>query len=110
MLEVIKKEEPDRLFNDYDYGGELIFAEIPVFYDGRADLYSAAGIFAEGNTLLFLRQIEGRGFDLEELMQKYQFDGIVIRVDRPLNVYLSSHPERFERILEQGGAVYYRVR
>ena len=39
-ISVLKKEEPKRLFNYYDYGAYLIYKDIPVFIDGRADLYS----------------------------------------------------------------------
>lgn len=40
VINILKNEEPKRLFNEYDYGGELIYYDIPVFIDGRADLYS----------------------------------------------------------------------
>ena len=40
VIKIIKKEKPNRLFNMYEYGGELIYNDIPVFIDGRADLYS----------------------------------------------------------------------
>ncbi len=40
VITVIKNEKPNRLFNMYDYGGELIYNDIKVFIDGRADLYS----------------------------------------------------------------------
>ena len=40
MISTIKKESPKRLYNMYDYGGELIYDDIDVFIDGRADLYS----------------------------------------------------------------------
>lgn len=39
VIEIIKKEEPEKLVNYYNYGCELIYEEIPVFIDGRADLY-----------------------------------------------------------------------
>lgn len=46
------------VFNDYDFGGYLIFEGVPVFVDGRIDLYGddfmrayAAALDAEGNAL-----------------------------------------------------------
>ena len=111
ILEVARRENPERLFNDYNYGGELIFAGIPVFYDGRADIYTAAGIFSEGNSLMYLKRTEGdgEGFYPEVLMEKYRFDGILIGTDRPLYAYLNSRPEWFLKIREEEGAAYYRV-
>ena len=40
IVDIIKKENPERLFNMYDDGGDLIYNDIKVFIDGRADLYS----------------------------------------------------------------------
>ena len=34
MISTIKKESPERLYNMYDYGGELIYNNIDVFIDG----------------------------------------------------------------------------
>ena len=111
MLEIVKQENPKRLFNDYDYGGDLIFEGIPVFYDGRADIYVETDVFIEGNSLMQLRWIDNRdeNFEPQELLKKYQFDGILINKERPFSVYLNSHPEQFEKVAERGTAVYYRV-
>lgn len=114
ILEVVRQENPQRLFNDYDYGGELIFAGIPVFYDSRADIYAAAGIFTEGNSLVYLKWTEeeksSKAFHPEELMEKYWFDGILISTDRPLYAYLNSRPECFVKIREEEGVAYYENR
>lgn len=43
-VEFLKGQEYARLFNDYGFGGYLIWKGIPVYIDGRADLYRS-GIF-----------------------------------------------------------------
>ena len=70
-------------------------------------------IFSDGNSLMYLRwdgQPEETGsFDSEDLMEKYRFDGIVLSRKMPLCAYLDSRPERFVKVAEADGAVYYRV-
>lgn len=39
----IEKNNADRIFNNYNWGGYLIYRNIPVFVDGRADMYHMAG-------------------------------------------------------------------
>ncbi|MDQ0287511.1 hypothetical protein J2Z49_002639 [Desulfofundulus luciae] len=38
-VKFVKKEGYSKVFNDYGWGGFLIFKEVPVYIDGRADLY-----------------------------------------------------------------------
>ncbi|MGI9862540.1 hypothetical protein SDD30_14260 [Moorella naiadis] len=44
-VEVIKERGYDKVYNEYGWGGYLIWSGIPVYIDGRADLYSHGGIF-----------------------------------------------------------------
>lgn len=44
--EFVKARGYQRIFNDYAWGGYLIFKEIPVYIDGRADLYRYKRIFS----------------------------------------------------------------
>ena len=39
-----------RIFNAYNYGGYLIWRGIPVYVDGRADVYGDAGLLQFGQT------------------------------------------------------------
>src|SRR5262249_10898242 len=38
-VDYVKRHVTGRVFNSYDFGGYLIFSDIPTFVDGRADLY-----------------------------------------------------------------------
>ena len=40
----------ERMFNAYGWGGYLIWREIPVYIDGRADVYGDAGLLNFGRT------------------------------------------------------------
>jgi hypothetical protein len=70
-------------FNDYMWGGYLIYRGIPVFIDGRADVYwRDSDVFLDhGNATRFLK-------DPQEIFDKYNVDQIIIETDSPLDFYL----------------------
>lgn len=110
MLTFLSEERPQRLYNDYDYGGELIFHEIPVFWDGRADLYAAEHIMENASNLLYVRS-NGRGTNasyIEELISYYNFDGFLIARERPLCEYLLSHPEKYRIAFSDDEAIFFK--
>ena len=113
MVELIKQEKPERLFNDYDYGGELIFYDIEVFFDGRADVYSEGTMLSDGVSLLFLQQMDEEKEDNSNsvigLLEYYGFDGILVRESRPLYGFLCNYREKYELLFETGGAAYFKL-
>lgn len=68
-IEIIKEREPKHLMNYYDFGSYLIYEEIPVFIDGRADMYTGYN---------FKQAAEGIYFDKEHLpedmLKEFDFD------------------------------------
>lgn len=112
MTACIKKDGPQRIFNDYNVGETLIYHDIPVFFDARADLYAAEHIFEDGISLLFLQQYNTESLEKfvrpEEMIERYGFDAFIILKTRPLYAYLMSHPERYELVLEDETAGYLR--
>ena len=113
MLETVRTQAPERIFNDYDTGEALIFHDLPVFFDSRADLYAQEHIFEDGISLTGLVQMnpeeDAAYADVEMLMDRYGFDGILLRRGRPLVPYLRSHPERYELVFEDKDTVYFSV-
>lgn len=113
ILNTIREDAPSRLFNDYNYGGALIEAEIPVFFDERADLYAQDKLLADGSSLMRLRQMNSDAgtmvFDPEELIAKYGFDAFLVDMGRPLYSYLSSHGDRYKEVMTAGDAAYFVV-
>ena len=110
MTACIKEAEPQRIFNDYNVGETLIYHDIPVFFDARADLYAAEHIFEDGISLLLLVQCNtergGEFVNPEELIEQYGFDGFVVLKSRPLYAYMMSHPEWYELVFEDETAGY----
>ncbi|MBR3049431.1 MAG: hypothetical protein IKG58_02610 [Bacilli bacterium] len=82
-INYLKSKKPKRLYNYYDYGGYLVYKDIKVFIDGRADLYS------EYNYKDYL-DISRLNNNYNNLIKKYNFDYYIIPKKIKLNKYLSN--------------------
>ena len=100
MISIIKEEKPKRLFNMYDYGGELIYNDILVFVDGRADLYSKYNLNDYSN----ISTLNG---DYVELINKYNFDYFLVMKKYPINTYLK-YNNKYEEVLNEKNMILYR--
>ena len=85
-INMIKKIKPKRLFNMYNFGGDLIYNDIKVFIDGRADLYSLYNFDDYLN-------ISNLSKDYVSLINKYDFDYMLVSEEYPINTYLSYSEE-----------------
>ena len=112
MISCVKEDSPERIFNDYNTGESLIYNEIPVFFDARADLYEKEHIFENGLSLMMLEQANKEAgtqyVDVETLMDYYNFDRILMLKTRPLYSYMMSHPDIYECIFEDNTAGYFK--
>ena len=112
-IESIKADSPKRIFNDYNIGETLIYNDIPVFFDARADLYAQENIMADGASLMYLEQANKTAekvyVDVDGLIEKYSFDSVAILKVRPLYSYMVSHPECFSLVYEDSTMAYYRI-
>ena len=100
LLENVRKVKAKRLFNMYDYGGELVYAGIPVFIDGRADLYSKYNY----KDYLMISQLQG---DFVSLIQKYDFDYFLVDKIYPISTYLKYSPD-YEMIYQEDDQLLYK--
>ncbi|MBR5370333.1 MAG: hypothetical protein IK137_03410 [Bacilli bacterium] len=100
MISIIKKDNPKRLFNMYDYGGELIFNDIKVFVDGRADLYSKYNF----NDYLSISNLTG---DYVGLINIYDFDYFLVSKDFPIYNYMI-HSNQYMVLYENESYVLYK--
>lgn len=91
-IQVLKDLNPQRLYNEYDFGSELIYHGIPVFVDGRADLYSSH------NLKDVIQLTEGTG-ETETILKTYNFDVFLLYKQTPLTNFLSIHPN-YELVYE----------
>lgn len=112
-IEVIKNDMPQRIYNDYNLGESLIYNDILVFYDSRADLYAQEDIMADGVSLMYLEPVstlsDGAYLDVDKVIDKYQFDTIVLLKGRSLYSYIVSHPGKFKLVYEDDKIGYFRI-
>ena len=100
VIESIKNENPKRLYNMYDYGGELIFNDIDVFIDGRADLYSKYNYV----DYLNISKLEN---DYVDLINKYNFDYFLVDKEYPIYTYLKYNDD-YNKVIEEKNVVLYK--
>ena len=100
IISIIKKEKPKKLFNMYNYGGELVYSEISVFIDGRADLYS------KYNYLDYLN-ISTLNGDYVKLLSKYNFDYFLVDSNYPINTYLK-YSSNYNEIINIDNVILYK--
>ena len=100
VFKIIKKEKPKRLFNMYDYGGELIYNDIEVYIDSRADLYS--GDFFED--YLVMANLSG---DYKKIIEKNNFDYMLIGTNYKIYNYIK-HNEDYKVIYSKDRILLYK--
>jgi len=100
VFKVIKKEKPKRLFNMYDYGGDLIHNDIEVFIDSRADLYSGE-LF---NDYLVISNLSG---DYIKTIDKYNFDYMLVGSNYRIYYYLKYNKD-YELVYSNDGILLYK--
>jgi len=101
-ISVIKKENPKRLYNMYNYGGDLVYNDVPVFIDGRADLYGKYNY----KDYLHLSKLEG---DYLSILDKYDFDYLLVDKKYPITYYLKNSPS-YECIYKRDKVLLYKKR
>ena len=89
-LSILKKANPKRLFNDYSFGGELIYHDVSVFIDGRADLYSGT-VYNDFLSIIDFKK------EAVSLIEKYDFDYYLLKNNSALDTYVS-HNNQFELV------------
>lgn len=102
VINVLKKEKPKRLLNYYAYGGYLIYKNIPVFIDGRADLYSEYNFEEYLNIINF-------SYKFNKILEKYRFDYILMPKKIGLSTYLSES-SRYNIIYSDNKVVIFKAK
>ena len=101
---LVSRGAGQRILNDYDFGGYLIFRGVPVFVDGRADLYGDAFLTRTVDAL----SLAPHGH-LEALLRQYRISAILLRPSWPAVKLLNRMPE-WKRVYADKVAVAYVAR
>lgn len=112
MIESVKSLNAKHLYNDYDLGGYLIYNDIEVFVDSRADLYTKHNL-KDSINLMSLRKVDtskmSDDFDMETVLNKYEFDAFIIKNSRPLYSYLSTN-DKYELVLDDNNISLFKLK
>jgi hypothetical protein len=77
-VDLLEQRKAQRIFNAYQFGGYLISRDIPVFVDGRAELYG------ETFVMDFFKAVEAKRIDnLTRLLEEYKIDATLMVADAP---------------------------
>lgn len=104
-----------RMFNEYNYGSYLLYKEIPVFIDSRADLYAPEFNGIEGVQ-------EGRDIFMDfintssisdfygETFKKYNITHVLLYKNSKIKMIIDkTEPEKYEKIYSDKHFVLYKV-
>ena len=92
-MEVIKNTEYEHLMNYYDYGSYLIYEDVEVFIDGRADMYVDTNFFDEAKSTIYTYDYLPSDF-----LEDYDCDLFLLPSKCIFSWYLECHPEEYELI------------
>lgn len=112
MLEESEKGNLDfetmHLYNDYNYGSYLLFRDIPVFIDSRADLYSPE--FNE-NCKIFddYMDISSISVYYEDKFEQYEITHAITYSNSKLNMFLSRNDKYKELYKDKYFTLYERL-
>ncbi len=89
-----------RLYNEYNYGSYLLFRDIPVFLDSRADLYTPE--FNEGVTVFndYLNLSGVNNDNIEETLDKYEITHLIMYKDAKLRTFIKQDEETYNLLYE----------
>ncbi len=96
---------PGRMFNDYAYGGYLVWAMAPthkVFIDGRGNVYEPAGVFSD---YLSVQDIHP---DALTILRTYHINSCIIQRESPLATLLRASPDWKEIYKDPLSSIFVR--
>jgi hypothetical protein len=97
----LKAHNPKRVLNDLPFGGYLIWRQIPVFVDGRAELYGEAFDMAYYRAM----QLKDVG-QFIEMLEKWNIDAVLLTPSTPA-VSLLDNIGGWRRVYADGNAVLH---
>jgi len=98
------------VFNFYYWGGYLIFRNVPVFVDGRADVYEMSGKPVFRDTLdAFNARETKKAADPTDILDKWGARAVLVPPGYVINVILEQNKEWKEVYRDEAAVVYKRV-
>ena len=92
--------EDIRLYNEYNYGSYLLYRNIPVFVDSRADLYAPE--FNEGKDVFndYLNLSGVNNDKIEETLDRYDITHMIMYKKAKLRTFIKQDEEKYNLLYE----------
>jgi hypothetical protein len=100
-VDALKASHAKRVLNDAFFGGYLIWRDVPVFIDGRAELYGEEFVMKYFHAL-FLKDVNA----LYDLLKVYDIDALLLKRDTPASLLLD-HLDGWRRVYADETAVLH---
>jgi hypothetical protein len=91
-VDALKAHNVQRVLNDLQFGGYLIWRQVPVFVDGRAELYGESFEMAYYRALQ-LKDVNG----FLDLLKTYRIDAVMLDPATPASRFLD-HIDGWQRL------------
>ncbi len=101
-------KENMRLFNDFNYGSYLLFKDIPVFIDGRADVYDPKFNGKEDDSYLAYMLASSLQVWYEDVLYDYDITHLITYTNSTLNLVMEKS-DKHEMIYNDGTFVIYEI-
>lgn len=95
-----------RLFNDFNYGSYLLFSDIPVFIDGRADAYDPVFNGRKEDSFLDYMQASSLEIWYEDIFAKYGITHIITKTNSSFNTFLQRNIQ-YRSLYNDGTFIFY---
>ena len=100
-MDVLRERNAKHVLNDLRFGGYLISRGVPVFIDGRAELYG------EQFEMAYLRALDLKDVNLFlNLLETYDIDAVLLAPATPA-VTLLDHLDGWQRVYTDENAVLH---
>jgi hypothetical protein len=100
-MDWLEQHKAQRIFNGYNFGGYLIWRNVPVFIDGRAELYGETFVM-DVTDAVEIRKLD----NLTRLLDEYQIDATLLIANAPAAQVLD-HMKGWKRLYADDIAVVH---
>lgn len=102
--------EEMRLYNEYNYGSYILYQDVPVFVDSRADLYTPEfNGDKEKDVFTDVLQTSGVGRYYEDTFEKYEITHLLIPKNTKINMFISRDDNYNELYKDDYFVIYERL-
>jgi hypothetical protein len=106
-IQYIKESKITRIYNNYNFGGFLIFNDIPTMIDGRADLFTPK--FNNTNLFKEYADVSKLKIDYMEFFNKYKIKNVFVYKSEPLSFVLNKD-KSFNKIYDDESFCIYSLK